>query len=113
MMTVISMEKADVILTDWNIVQIQASDGNFGELFIGYSIHDGLGRVSTRIESFDEKTKTGQTHSGSNYELKGEPGRPHQDALYVLETAIGAERVNGALDNPDGYMGLRFRYLVK
>lgn len=112
-MTVISMEKADVVLTDWNIVQIQTSDGNFGELFIGYSIHDGLGRVSTRIESYDEKTKAGQTHSGSNYVLKGEPGRPHHDALYVLETAIGSERVKGALDNQEGYMGLRFRYEVK
>lgn len=112
-MTVINMEKTDVILTDWNIVQIQTSDGDYGELFMGFSIHDGLGRVSTRIESFDEKKKTGQTRSGSSYTLQGKPGRPHHEALYVLETAIGAEVVKGALENPEGYRGLRFRYHVE
>lgn len=112
-MTVRDMKKADVVLRDWNILQVQVPDGHYGELFLGYSVHDGVGRVSTRIESFDEISKTGKTLSGSSYALEGEPRRPHRDALYVLESKLGSERVKNVLENPDGNMGLRFRYPIK
>lgn len=107
-MSVTGLAAAKIVLTDWNILQINTPEGS-GEIFVGYSEHDGLGRVSTPIMYYDEMTKTGQTQSGSEYTLVGEPGKPHEDAIYVLERMLGVEPVQKELLTGKSEI-VRFRY---
>jgi hypothetical protein len=74
---------------------------------------DGLGRVSTPIKDFDEKSKTGTTHSGSTYTCIGEPGLPHDEAIYVLGSLIGVEKVQKELFSEASFGALKFRYPTK
>lgn len=111
-MSVISLGKANVTLRDWNILIITTADGLREELFIGYSIGDGLGRLSTKIEHYDPETQTGATHSGSTYNLIGQPGMPHDDAMYVLESFLSPEIVNLELFSDHSTGALRFKYAV-
>lgn len=110
-MSVVSLAAGKVILSHWNILQINTPDG-CGEIFIGYSQNDGLGRVSTVIQQFDEATKSGRTKSGSEYTLLGEPGMPHDDAIYVLERTVGTDLVQKELLSGNSEV-LRFRYPVE
>jgi len=105
-----SMDKADVILISWNIVCIKLPDGGYGEIFIGYSVGDALGRVSTVIQEFDKETGKGRTRSGSTYTVIGEPGIPHDDALYVLESQIGKARVAKELFSDESTGAVTFKY---
>lgn len=74
MMTILG--KADVTLRDWNILQFKLPDGSISEHFIGYSEHDHLGRLSTKIKMYDLDTRQGETESGSVYTTVGKPGSP-------------------------------------
>lgn len=112
-MTVNNVGKADVVLSDWNIVQLRSKEGEMLEIFVGYSVNDGFGRMSTLIQSFDEINKTGITKSGSTYSLIGQPGMPHDDAIYVLETRIGYERVHNELFSSEASGFVKFRYPIK
>lgn len=108
----ITMDKADVTLVGWNIVCINTPSGEHGEIFVGYSVGDGLGRVSTVIQEFDKETGTGRTRSGSTYTVVGEPGIPHDDALYVLESQIGKARVAKELFSVESTGAVTFKYPV-
>ncbi|MCC5797631.1 MAG: hypothetical protein JJU48_09945 [Methylophaga sp.] len=113
-MTVVNMPKADVILKNWNILQITVpGSGHTGEIFIGFSVNDGLGRLSTKIVSFDEEAKTGVTSSGSRYTCIGEPGVPDDEAIYVLEQQVGEEKVRSELFSEDRDGSLKFLYPLK
>lgn len=112
-MALIGLGKADVIMIEWNILQILMPDGNYGGVFLGYSINDGMGRLSTLILTFDENTRTGSTLSGSTYSLIEEPGMPHHEAIYALESKLGEELVAKLLENPHEYGGARFRYPIR
>lgn len=74
-----------VELIEWNIIEIPQTGTRH---FVGFSIYDKFGRVSTPIVEFDEVTFLGKTQSGSEYLLKGAPGKVHDDALYVLESQL-------------------------
>lgn len=112
-MTVRDMKKADVVLRDWNILQVASEDGGMLEIFVGFSVKDGIGRMSTLIQSYDEANKTGITKSGSTYSLIGEPGMPHDDAIYVLETKLGHARVHKELFSSEASGFVKFRYPIK
>ena len=77
-----SLPAGEVILTQWNIIEIIATAEQH---FVGYSQLDQLGRVSTPILKFDDESGVGETESGSHYKVIGKPGRLHPDARYVLE----------------------------
>ena len=112
-MTVKNVGKADVVLSDWNILQVASEDGGMLEIFVGFSVKDGIGRMSTLIQSYDEFNKTGITKSGSTYSLIGEPGMPHDDAIYVLETKLGHARVHKELFSSEASGFVKFRYPIK
>ena len=84
----------------------------YGEIFVGYSVGDGLGRVSTVIQEFDKETGIERTRSGSTYTVIGEPGIPHDDALYVLESQIGISRVAKELFSDESTGALTFKYPI-
>lgn len=56
-----------ITLTRWSIRHT-----NDGDYFVGF--HNGAGRVSTKVVTFDDETKKGVTESGRVYQLSGEPG---------------------------------------
>ena len=112
-MTVKNLGKADVVLSHWNILQVPSKEGDMLEIFVGFSMNDGIGRMSTVIQSFDEINKTAITKSGSTYSLVGEPGMPHEDAIYVLETKLGYERVHKELFSSEASGFVKFRYPIK
>jgi hypothetical protein len=111
-MVIIELGKASVVLKDWNILMIKSPSGGFSELFVGFSVGDGLGRVSTVIKNYDETSREGSTFSGSTYRLIGEPGLPHSDAIYVLEQTVGAEFVQRELFSKQGKGIAKFRYPI-
>lgn len=106
------MDKAEVTLIDWNIVCIKLPDGGGGEIFVGYSVSDGLGRVSTVIQEFDKEIGKGRTRSGSVYTVIGEPSVPHDDALYVLESQIGKAKVVKELFSDESTGAITFKYPI-
>jgi hypothetical protein len=108
-----TMDKADVILIGWNIVCIKTPSGEYGEIFVGYSVGDGLGRVSAAIQEFNKETGKGRTRSGSTYTVIGEPGVPHTDALYVLESQIGKARVTKELFSDESTGAVTFKYPIE
>jgi hypothetical protein len=112
-MTVKNVGKADVVLSDWNILQAPSKDDGLLEIFVGYCVNDGFGRMSTLIQSFDEANKTGITKSGSTYSLVGEPGMPHEDAIFVLEARLGYERVHKELFSSEATGLMNFKYPIK
>ena len=108
-----SMPVESVILTEWNIVCVTTNGGDYGEVFIGYSIQNSIGRVSTKILDFDPIAGLGATTSGSRYRVLGEPGVPHPDAIYVLEEMFGdSELVRKELFSNDGSGKLQFKYAI-
>lgn len=84
------MQQSNVVMIEWNIIEVPITGSRH---FVGYSLGDMLGRVSTPIKSFNEKTGIGITRSGSIYTLKGNPGRVNDDALYVLGKMSGNGRI--------------------
>lgn len=108
----VGLGKANVVLSDWNILCIQIPDGEYAEFFIGYSINDRMGRMSTRIQDFDIDTGKGLTISGSTYHTNGKPSRPHDDALYVLERKLGVDVVKSELLSGQGQGVFSFKYPI-
>jgi len=87
---IIIMPPSTVVLREWNIIELK----DFGSRhFVGFSIYDKIGRVSTPIQDFDDIAWEGVTESGSNYLFKGEPGLVHPDAFYVLNRVAGYGRI--------------------
>jgi len=65
-------------MTSWRVFEIDGRDRHF----CGYNVLLREGRVSSRIEEFDQTTMTGRTKSGRIYRLQGSPGW-NGDAQYV------------------------------
>lgn len=89
-MSIIPLPPSEVVLREWNIVELK---GYRTRHFVGFSVYDNLGRLSTPIKEFDEASGEGLTMSGSTYSLKGDPGIVHPDALYVLNEETGYGQV--------------------
>ncbi|REG49640.1 hypothetical protein B0G80_6038 [Paraburkholderia sp. BL6669N2] len=68
----------EVSLERWSIREADCGTRHF----VGFDLAHHDGRVSTPIMSFDPKTRTGTTASGSIYRLVGRAGRD-RDAEYV------------------------------
>jgi hypothetical protein len=107
-----TMDKAAVTLIDWNSVCIKFPDDDYVEIFVGYSVGDSLGRVSTEIQEFDKESGKGRTESGSTYTVIGEPSIPHDDALYVLESTIGKSMVAKELLSDESTGAVMFKYPI-
>ncbi len=103
-----------ITLRDWNILIVDLPGLEPQEIFIGFSVKDKIGRVSTPIQYFDIKTGQGITRSGSSYQTVGDPGPPHDDAIYILEQIVGKSTVVKELFSDECSGGiLNFKYLSK
>jgi hypothetical protein len=71
-------EQPHVTLVRWKVYETERNERHF----VGYCLEEGIGRVSSAIQSFDPKTGRGVTLSGRVYQLKGSPGFDG-DAEYV------------------------------
>jgi hypothetical protein len=78
----------DVVLERWSIRETEGGARHF----VGFSVMNHEGRVSTRIVAFDPESRTGATESGSTYTLVGRAGRD-LDAEYVWRRAARAWNV--------------------
>ncbi|HDY84301.1 MAG TPA: hypothetical protein ENH74_01270 [Methylophaga sp.] len=99
-----------VSLRDWNIIIVDVPNECHEEIFVGYSEGDRLGRLSTPIKNYDANTGIGETRSGSSYMTIGEPGSPHDDAIYVLEQTFGKDLIERELFSDSGQSVLAFKY---
>jgi hypothetical protein len=110
-MYLFDLKPSKVSLIEWNVVVIkQPYMTQKVELFVGYSLLDELGRLSTPIIDFDERSRQGKTKSGSVYQLVGAPSMPHEFALYVLKEKIG-DVLYDKLLNKEGD-SLSFKYKI-
>lgn len=82
---IVTLPPGTVVQIEWNIIEVQLTRTKH---FVGFSLNDKLGRISTPIFEFDEITFEGKTRSGSIYFPKEAPGKVHDDALYVLEMEL-------------------------
>ena len=65
----------EITLRQWQIFEVQfPQKPNRTRHFVGYSVHDRAGQVSSEIKQFDPKTMRGVTESGRVYQLLGLPG---------------------------------------
>lgn len=69
-----------VNLSHYNIIEWEG-----GEHFIGNDMDQYGARVSTKIQEYDEETKTGMSASNTMYKLHGLPGLD-DDAQYLLDS---------------------------
>jgi hypothetical protein len=64
-----------ITLRQWQIFEVQLPQKpNRTRHFVGYSVHDRAGQVSSAIKQFDQTTMRGVTESGRVYQLLGLPG---------------------------------------
>lgn len=103
-----------VTLREWNIIVIQEPNEETSEIFLGFSVSDNIGRMSTAILKYDDKTGVGETRSGSRYQTIGKPGMPHDDAIYVLESIVGEEMAAKVVLTINGEAGgvVSFKYTI-
>jgi hypothetical protein len=71
-------------LVSWSIYQVPSFEDpdDVGRHFVGYSLEDRHGQVSSAIQEFDPVAGRGVTQSGRVYQLKGPPGKDG-DAAYT------------------------------
>ena len=94
-----SIEEQPVVwLERWRVIQ---AEGNVRH-FVGFSIADQDGRVSTPIVSFNAAERTGITASGRRYILVGQPGFD-DDAEYVWECHSRVFGIKEVADVSDEY----------
>jgi len=67
-----------VWLVSWRVLQTNCGTRHF----VGYSVEDCMGRVSTPISTFDLRLRIGVTTNGRAYKLLGPPGTD-DEAMYV------------------------------
>jgi hypothetical protein len=60
----------EVPLLNWSIGETDSGT----RLFVGYNVRRQQGRISTRIVSFNVRTRTGVEMSGRQYRLEGKAG---------------------------------------
>jgi len=73
-----SVAQRKVCLVSWRVLQT----GSGTRHFVGYSVEERIGRVSTPISSFDLNTRIGKSSNGGVYKLLGPPGFD-DEAMYV------------------------------
>ena len=78
-------ECAEVSLECWSIREA----GTGERYFVGFDVVMRDGRVSTRIDSFDARSRIGLTASGRRYRLLGKAGFD-RDAEYVWNKVVAA-----------------------
>ena len=85
-MPIWSEQPASVMLSNWNIVELDI-DGTLTEHFIGYVDCDRYARISTIIQERDINNDgeiVGRTKSGSTYRLVGHAGL-NSDGRYMYD----------------------------
>lgn len=83
--TVCVKDQPVIVLKDWQVIEVRLPGFDVPTLhFNGYAVENHEGRVSSPIVAFDRATRIGQTWSGRQYRLQGEPGAYNEDAIYVL-----------------------------
>ena len=87
------LDSATVMLERWSIRQTR----NGARHFVGFSLVDAEGRVSTPISEFNPETGFGVTESGSRYQLVGRAGHD-TDAEYVWNKVIKVWNVSDWTD---------------
>lgn len=63
-------DEPETTLTNWQVLELPNGDRHL----VGYAVEDREGRVSSRVQVFDNKSLCGVTSSGRVYRLKGRPG---------------------------------------
>ncbi|AQV92539.1 hypothetical protein BJN34_01340 [Cupriavidus necator] len=93
-------EQPDIWLERWRVIQADRESRHF----VGFSVEDQDGRVSTPIVSFNPAERSGLTASGRRYVLVGPPGFD-DDAEYVWECYSGFYEIKEVVDVTDQYAG--------
>lgn len=69
------VECPEITLRQWQIFEVKFPQKlNRTRHFVGYSVGDRAGQISSAIQQFDLKTMRGITESGRVYQLLGLPG---------------------------------------
>ncbi len=76
-------EQPSTRLARWSIWETRKGKEAPTRHFVGWSINDSEGRVSSQIVAFDPETRRGETKSGRVYELVGLSGHD-RDGDYVF-----------------------------
>jgi len=87
-----------VWLVSWRVLQTDCGTRHF----VGYSVEDRMGRVSTPISTFDLRLRTGIATNGRAYKLLGPPG-VDDEAMYVWRHYKCIWRFNEVTDVSDEY----------
>jgi hypothetical protein len=82
-----------VWLMSWRVLQTDSGTRHF----VGYSVEDRIGRVSTPISSYDPNTRIGKASNGGVYKLLGPPG-VDAEAMYVWRQFARVWRFTEAMD---------------
>ena len=68
-------ECPEIMLQLWQIFEVQfPQKPNRTRHFVGFSVRERAGQVSSAIQQFDPQTMRGVTESGRVYQLQGPPG---------------------------------------
>ncbi len=89
-------ERPELRLTGWQVVELPDGDRHL----VGWNLTEGEGRVSSRIEHFDARTRRAATKTGRVYELVGRPGAG-PDAQYTWNAWRSINRVEEFRDVTD------------
>jgi hypothetical protein len=73
-------EEPEIDLVSWKVIEVRPSGARH---FVGFSKAGHEGRISSRIEDFDNERLVGRTKSGRVYRLVG-PAGVNRDAEYVF-----------------------------
>jgi hypothetical protein len=75
-------ERPSVTLRAWQAFDVQLSGEDWTRHFVGYSMEDQQGQVSSPVQAFSPGERRGVTRSGRVYLLAGRPAFD-ADAAYV------------------------------
>jgi Cdc6-like AAA superfamily ATPase len=88
----------EVLIVRWSVKEIRCRDASeTTQHLIGYIPDQGIGRVTTAIQSFDRATMRLKTDSGHIYHLVGQPGMD-ADAEYIWAQWKDANGVSEDID---------------
>lgn len=91
----------EITLRQWQIFEVQfPQKPNKTRHFVGYSVHDKAGQVSSAIKQFDPNTMRGVTESGRVYQLLGLP-RWNADAEHTWRRWKSICNITGEVDVTD------------
>lgn len=91
-------QRPDISLIIWRVLEIDAGTRHF----VGFDIEAREGRVSTAIQQFDPRARTGVTESGRVYALLGSPGYD-KDGQFVWGIWKRVNSVKSERDVTDEY----------